>query len=70
MESVYISASALHLICVCSVSERAVLKALNLLLFRLLHLKTHLQNGRLHQRKTTPFEATGAAVCGFHSEVE
>ena len=70
MESVCISTSALHLICVCSVSEREVRKALKQLLFRLLHLKTHLQNGRLHQRKTTPFEATGAAVCGFHNEVE
>ena len=35
-----------------------------------LHLKTHLQNRHLHQHKTTPFEATGAAVCGFHNEVE
>ena len=36
------SASALHLIRVCSVSERDTRKALKQLLFRFLHLKTHL----------------------------
>ena len=42
MENACISAFALHLIRVCSVSEREVRKALKQLLFRLLHLKTHL----------------------------
>ena len=42
IESSCFSASVLHLICVCSVSEREVRKALKQLLFRLLHLKTHL----------------------------
>ena len=42
MENACISVSALHLLCVCSVSEREVRKALKQLLFRLLHLKTHL----------------------------
>ena len=42
IENAGFSASALHLIRVCSVSEREVRKALMQLLFRLLHLKTRL----------------------------